>query len=75
VLSVVFVCLWSMLDISRNRLQPTYKWQATVAADSNFWLVCVDEDLGVTGWTTSSFTCDDPVVGPSHGFFVNQFDR
>ena len=52
----------------------TYEWQAAVCAPADLWLIDVDEDSGVTQWTSSTVARDLTSLDPAHGLFVNQLN-
>jgi hypothetical protein len=52
----------------------THKWQPAVLAGADHRLVCVDEDPRMSQWTTAAVTGDSPLLGPSHGLFMDQLD-
>lgn len=50
----------------------TYKWQTTICAHADLWLVHIDKDSWVSQWSTSSVAGYNTLLGPSHGLLVNE---
>lgn len=50
----------------------THKWKTTVCAHADLGLVCVDEDSGVSQWSSTSIARHYSVVCPSYRLLVDQ---
>lgn len=59
---------------SNTEIEWTYKRKAAVSAGTDFWLVEVDEDPGMSQWSTTTITLDSPLVDPANGLLVDELN-
>lgn len=52
----------------------TYKRESAVSAGADLWLIEIDEDPGMSQWSTATVAHDSSLVDPANGLLVDELN-